>query len=414
MTKHLFFFLCLCMLPLATTWGKECRITVKNPSTYQRQEVVEIPLNELQEKLGGSDPASWVVHDNAGLEIASQTTYDKKFLIPVELIGKTSCTFTVSTGTPSKYLPVTFIKKFTSRKDDMAWENDRIAFRAYGPALQKSGERSYGFDIWVKNTPDWVVNYRYALQTNPKIQERINNLRKTNPQKAAIAEQRISYHIDHGNGLDCYKVGATLGCGAPAILDMQGNIIYPWCYVTEQILDNGPLRVTCALQYEKKKINGDSIREVRTITLDKYSQLNRMSVSYEGLSRAAVMAAGIVVHAADTVDYTLQGHEGWMSYIDPTDNAKGQSGKIFVGCVFPEKTKGMELRRFSKTESQKERGGDYGHLLATREINKQKTTAAYYWGAAWNRYNFNNIQEWNNYLRQFASSLRHPLQISVR
>jgi len=30
----------------------------------------------------------------------------------------------------------------------VAWENDRIAFRTYGPALQATGEKAVGYDIW--------------------------------------------------------------------------------------------------------------------------------------------------------------------------------------------------------------------------------------------------------------------------
>ena len=36
------------------------------------------------------------------------------------------------------------------RKDDFAWENDRIAFRVYGPSLERTGEISSGIDVWCK------------------------------------------------------------------------------------------------------------------------------------------------------------------------------------------------------------------------------------------------------------------------
>ena len=50
------------------------------------------------------------------------------------------------------------------RKDDFAWENDRGAYRVYGPALEATGERSFGIDVWTKNTPDPVVNDRYYIE----------------------------------------------------------------------------------------------------------------------------------------------------------------------------------------------------------------------------------------------------------
>ena len=64
--------------------------------------------------------------------------------------------------------------------------------------------------------------------------------------KALQAESRemdilTSFHLDHGNGLDPYRVGATLGLGAPSLM-VGKNQILPYCYKDYRILDNGPLR----------------------------------------------------------------------------------------------------------------------------------------------------------------------------
>lgn len=414
MKKQLVILLGLLLFHLPFLFAQSCRLTIKNPSAFQRQEVVEISVASLQKNLGNTAPGTWMVRDQSGLELASQVTYDHFFLIPVELLPHATCTFTVSAGTPQKYIPTTFIKMYAEREDDIAWENDCIAFRTYGPALQKTGEKSYGFDVWVKNTPDWVVNYRYALQLSPKIKQKIAELHQKNIKEALQLAQRTSYHIDHGNGLDCYKVGPTLGCGAPALLDAKNNLVYPWCYETYQILDNGPLRVTMLLKYEQKEIDGiGNVRETRVINLDKYSQLNRMTVSYDNLKAKTAMAAGLIVHQGDTTHFTLNPKNGWMSYVDPTDTPQGYNGKIFVGCVFPQKVRQMEVRRFSSEESKKMREGDFGHLLAINEIAPSNPAVSYYWGAAWNKFNFNSEQEWNDYLQHFAESLHHPLQIKI-
>ena len=49
----------------------------------------------------------------------------------------------------------------SSFKDDFAWENDKIAFRMYGPALEADGEVSSGIDVWSKSTPRLVINDWY-------------------------------------------------------------------------------------------------------------------------------------------------------------------------------------------------------------------------------------------------------------
>jgi len=43
----------------------------------------------------------------------------------------------------------TFCRFVPERADDFAWENDQIAFRAYGPAARNKPENS-GFDCWLK------------------------------------------------------------------------------------------------------------------------------------------------------------------------------------------------------------------------------------------------------------------------
>ena len=93
---------------------------------------------------------------------------------------------------------------------------------------------------------------------------KIAELGKTDPKAAQELYRSVSYHVDHGNGLDCYKVGPTLGGGTTAL--MAGDtIIYPYCYATQEILDNGPLRFTVKLVYNPLVVKGDS-----TIITDHY------------------------------------------------------------------------------------------------------------------------------------------------
>ena len=118
-------------------------------------------------------------------------------------------------------------KQYPERVDDIAWENDRTAYRLYGPALQKSGERAFGIDVWLKNTPELEVEQRYntELSNHKRIQELKS---KGKNDEAFQLEIATTYHFDHGNGLDCYKVGPTLGCGAPALME-NGRLVMPYC-----------------------------------------------------------------------------------------------------------------------------------------------------------------------------------------
>ena len=109
----------------------------------------------------------------------------------------------------------------------------------------ETGERAFGYDIWTKyNTTEPVVEARYEGELNSDMKAKIAELGKTDPKAAQELYRSVSYHVDHGNGLDCYKVGPTLGGGTTAL--MAGDtIVYPYCYATQEILDNGPFAFYC-------------------------------------------------------------------------------------------------------------------------------------------------------------------------
>ena len=131
--------------------------------------------------------------------------------------------------------------------------------------------------MWSKNTPQLVVEQRYWTE-DVVMMPAVEKLRRENRQRGDSLYRTISYHNDHGQGMDLDKVGATLGCGTPALMDADGNLVYPYCFKDYEVLDNGPLRTTVLLGYEKKAFNGDSITEHRIVSLDKGSNFNRCTV----------------------------------------------------------------------------------------------------------------------------------------
>ncbi|MBQ8099180.1 MAG: DUF4861 domain-containing protein [Bacteroidaceae bacterium] len=399
------------LLPV-TSLAKNIRITITNPSDHERKEVVEIPLQTIREKMG---ERAFVVTDAKKNEVVSQTTHDGLLLIEAQVPAGGKQKFTIRQGTPKSYEPAVFVKMYAQRLDDIAWENDHIAFRTYGPTLQNTGERAFGIDVWTKNTSALVVEQRYEMELNPAHKREVYELWKKDPAAADKLVEKYSYHYDHGNGMDCYKVGPTLGCGTPALIGTDGELIYPWGYKTYQILEEGPLRVQFSTTYKPRK-NGllGTTTEERTITLDKHSRLNRLSVSYQGLEQPTRIAGGIIIHKEDTLSYHIDTTLGYLSYSDPTDNVNAGNGRIFVGLVASQTSVQLELRPFTKSESRKARGGDYGHLLALHAATPAVPTASYYAGATWSKEQIHSQEEWNAYLAQFARDLRQPLQVEIK
>lgn len=328
---------CATVLWTGCSKSESVTVTIANPLAIERTgEMVEIPVNDIYTQLNLSDTAQFVIYDEKAQEVPYQLTYDEKVIFPVSIASKASVNYTVQQGTPSLVNAVVYGRCYPERLDDIAWENDRAAYRAYGPALQKSGEKAYGYDVFTKSVEELVVEDRYAMELDSASRAEIKALREAGKKEEADSLSRaISYHIDHGNGMDCYAVGPTLGGGTAALMP-DSAIVYPYCYKDFEILDNGPLRFTVKLVFNPLVVKNDSnVVETRIIQLDKGSQLNKTTVSYEYLTQATPVAAGLVLHAANPEGYAYDAAKGYISYADPTTNAEAGNGIVYVGAVFP-------------------------------------------------------------------------------
>ncbi len=406
---------------VSPTCAQQVMVTVKNPTKSARAgEMVEIDLNTLKLKLNTDN--GLVVNDADGKEIPSQVTYDGKLIFQVGVAGKGKSIYTVSSGKPGGYEQKVYGRYVPERSDDIAWENERVAFRTYGPALQKNNEKAFGFDIWTKRTSRFVIDERYANELDPNVAAVARKLKAMgNEDLANEVRNAVSYHVDHGNGMDCYKVGATLGCGTPALIEDDGKrIVYPWCWKEYKILDNGPLRFTFSMTYNPERVNGKDVVETRTVSLDAGSQMNKCTVSYAGLDEGTPVCAGIVVHNENPTAYVLCPENGYMGYEDLGDSQQYKEkfrfqnkdfGKIFVGAVFPDKAVTMKYRADEGLP------GAVGHILGLSSVGGKTETFTYYFGTGWDRNketDFTDMTKWEAYLSAYASQVRNPLKITVR
>jgi rhamnogalacturonyl hydrolase YesR len=383
--------------------GTAVNITVNNNTDEFRQEVVEIDAATLYKKVGIQGGRQFIVFDEGGLEVPYQLSYDGKVLLDAGVRPKGKLTFTVKKGTPKNYATVCYGRVYNERKDDYAWENDRGAYRVYGPALQRTGERSYGTDVWSKNTPELVVEQRYWIE-DVVMMPAVEKLRKENRQRGDSLYRLNSYHNDHGRGMDLYKVGATLGCGTPALM-VDGQLQYPYCFKTMEILDNGPMRTTVHLTYYPVKVNGDTaVVEHRYIQLDKGSNYNKVTVCYNGLTKPVSLATGVVLHSEDTENVEIE--DDCLLYADPTDNVRVNNCQLFVGALFPQKDVETKKLLFDQPK-----GGNEGHVLGIKEKYRGENYT-YYFGSAWSKYDVRTMDEWKHRSEWTLRSIRQPLTVS--
>lgn len=400
--KKLTFLASLAMLLPAMAEAADVKVKVVNNEKFQRQELVELDVKDVRSKLGIADAETFVVKNAMRQQVDYQITHDGKLLIDAAVKPCGTTVFTIGKGTPEPMHQWVEGKRYPMRKDDIGWENDRGSYRVYGPALQKTGERSFGTDVWTKNSPVLDMSERYYKDYEGNV--RGYELGK-NGRKDDYTDLHTSFHLDHGSGLDCYGVGPSLGCGAPALMDGD-NLIFPYCYKTYRILDNGPLRFTVELTYNPVKIKDDeAVVEHRVISLDKGSNFNKMTVWYTGLSKPCDFASGVVVHTADTESVVIG--KDYVQYADPTESPDKYGFQIYVAALFPN---GAKCRKLFYDKAQ---GAIAGHAVGMVKNLGDGQRYTYYFGSAWSSYDVRNQDEWQLRIDGFMKAIASPLDVTV-
>ena len=374
--------------------SKTVSIIISNPSTETRTQVVEVDAADVRKLLGIDENDPFVIKNAAGQELDTQLTYNGKLLIDASVLAGSTWTVYASKGYPKTMNPQVQGALYKIRKDDIAWENDRCAYRVYGPALQRTGEKSFGIDVWVKDAPELILDHRYYkdMQSNIDAAPLEKDGRK---EEARFVHNNGSFHLDHDGswGMDGYGVGPTLGCGTPAYIK-DGKLVLPYCYTDYDILDNGPLRFTVCLEYGK---NADGVVEHRVISLDKGSHFNKIKVWYDDMNTSTTFCSGVVLNGKGT---EATGNN-WVAYADPTDRPDVHGSEIYVAALFPNNNV-----KTGKTS-------DSRNLVGVIDGYKGEPIT-YYAGAGWSRYDVSNFTVWKQLVAEFLNEIKQPLTISIR
>jgi hypothetical protein len=258
------------------------------------------------------------------------------------------------------------------RDDDFAWENDKVANRMYGPALEWETITS-GVDAWGKCVPYPVVEKFIRDYT----------------------QKEIPYHENHGEGGDFYKVGNTLGCGGLAPF-VNEKVQLPRNFTDWKVLANGPIRSVFELTYKTWKAGDHEVSETRRISIDLGTNMSRFECRYTGQNEEAVpLAAGIILR--DTSEKTWTG-DGTIAYWLPTDFVEGMFG---CGVVFGSEYATETVRADN-------------HLLLKLE-QKVDTPVVYYAGSCWDENaEFDSFEKWQQYLVDFKERIDNPVVLAIK
>lgn len=366
-------------------------IEVKNDLDFARVEVVAIDVQDIEgflkdkseknihiKKSGSEDilRTQWIDYDQNGVA--------DELLFQVEMAANTSETFVIiidSTVKVSESNIKTYSRFVPERIDDYTWENDKVAFRTYGPAAKQAaldgvpgGVISSGMDIWLKRTDESIIDKWYKKNT----------------------EEGGYYHIDHGEGYDPYHVGGSRGTGGIGIWENDS------LYVSENFIDHktiaeGPLRTVFELSYapwSKYKI-----KETKRISLDLGSNFSKFESNFSSEKEVPNYVIGITLHENEG-EIGMKGDQGWFLHWEIIDDSH-----VGEGIVVDPSSIDSSFARESKVRDQS------NLLIKVGPTDK----LIYYAGFAWEKSGqINSKEDWEYMLIKQAKILEQPLKVIVQ
>lgn len=407
-------------------------VRVTNPSTFRRDtETVEIDMPSLSQYLPPvQQPADLRVMDFLSSRFLASQCYSStgrtnslqdRLLFQVDLAPGETRRFYIFEPSPALQTPPPIEKTFAyyapERHDDFAWENDRIAHRMYGPALETWKAEpltSSGIDVWIKRTRDLVVKRMYDTG---------------------------DYYHPNEVSQDDYKVGKTRGDGGLGIWD-DGKLYVSKNWRTYKIITMGPIRSEFELTYDAWDAGGRKISEIKRISIDANSYFCKAQSTFSsdddspfqiGVGLAERPGENVVREftpdsiggIAEWQDSTSRGlivkdqSEGWMSYWQPQDFSKGTTG---VAIVLPKDSvetftndnpnlPDAKLAPMKRTMTEGPPAVRNLLAISPGEIGKPFD---YYFGACWDRSgDFTNALQWTDEVNRFAKERDQPLHVTI-
>jgi hypothetical protein len=360
-------------------------VEVSNTMSVEREnESVELLVNKLPELIA-LNVENYGIYDKSTKQFLTSQVIDNDMdgspdviIFQPQLVPNSSKHFQLIIQDKSAVeIAYCYSRIVPERIDDYTWENNRIAFRTYGPEAQrlveegeKGGLISSGIDCWLKKVEYPIIDKWYKESFNG-----------------------ISYHEDHGEGLDDYHVGTSRGSGGLAIKSgdqyfMSRN------FSSFKTITTGPLRTVFLLNYDDWEGPEGPVKEQKIISLDYGSNLSRILVSLEGTNN---ISAGISLHDNDGIIESAE-NNSWINYKQPHE--------------------GTELTNALVTQTKYALGNhtsitgkpDADHVFIDLKVIDGQTI--YYSGFHWSESKqFKDNMEWKSYLEDFTNKLDNPIQI---
>jgi hypothetical protein len=371
-------------LPFLASAANSITVTAVNKLPIARQhQTIELTAAQLA-PLGETNLNKIHVKNVSGQELIVQavdTNYDDYHRPDIVIFqsdfapGETR-TFTVTVGKTQVFKPEDYraYGRFVrERFDDFAWENDLIAHRTYGKALETwKGEplTSSAIDIWSKLHPAFVINEWYMMGD-------------------------AYYHQMSSNGTDDYSAGATRGDGGNGLW-AEDKLWVSKNFVMSRELASGPIRVMFELDYEPFDVNGQQVAETVRVTLDAGSQMDHYQVTLKPVTAAGSLTAAVGLKKVRGEAADFNAGRGTLAIWEAMEGNGGMQGVAAI--VDPKRLERMAVDRLN-------------NLLLVKAPDNQ---IDYWAGFAWDKAGkITTADDWKKYVDEFAQAVQSPIEITV-
>lgn len=390
------FFVSAAFLTLNSCAPESSALEVKvtnNLSKARKSETIEISVEKLQKLLSEFTPEQIVVKNQTSGQVVLSQFLDNDGDKTVDILifqsdfeAGEQKQFSIEGIDENTEIPTSTISTYArfvpERIDDFAWENDRVAFRTYGPTAQAitesgkpGGTLSSGIDCWLKRVDYPIIDKWYQQDL----------------------KEHKSYHKDHGEGLDNYHVGASRGTGGTGVW-MDGELLTSKNYESWKILANGPIRTTFELNYGTWDAAGVKVKEIKRISIDLGSNLYKNTLILGNHDELPNITLGVTLHEKEG-EVLSNTDKGWFRYLEPHDGSELATAIV----VDPSTIKEFIDHRVEEK--------DLSNLLV---VCNPSSEFAYYSGFAWKKSNqFELPGGFDNYLDEFADRIASPVVVEV-
>lgn len=272
---------------------------------------------------------------------------------------------------------VCFGRHAPDRLDDYLWENDKAAWRIYGPGVSQpppkgEGLVSSGIDVWSKKVRYPIIDKWLKLGR---------------------------YHKDSGEGMDAYKVGTACGAGGFAVW-RGGKAFSAGNWKTQRCIATGPVRTAFEVTYAPFDCgDGVKVEERLVVSIDRGRRFSKMEATFK-IAGANEVDGGPGLNVSAQKEHngelTARPDKGWLANFEPAMKDRTS----ILTAIFTEGESAMQT-------------SENGDMLLVRKV-KNGERFVWWTGQSWTgRGEVRGARQWAECVAREQDAVLHPISVEL-